>query len=149
MRVTVETVFECSAKWLFEEVQKTSSFLYITAPLMKFVPCNRCWNKRWKQKNYEMKMFLFGVLPLGKYWICIEKDLDAMTIRDNGKGDRISKWDHLITIAPLGEQKTKYCDQIDIEAGVVTVFVYLFVQLFYRYRQSRWRKWIREKYTEK
>ena len=51
----------------------------------------------------------------------------------------VERWDHLITIAPDGPSRTRYRDTVDIEAGLLTPFVWLFAQFFYRHRQRRWR----------
>jgi hypothetical protein len=36
-----------------------------------------------------------------------------------------------------------YMDRIEIEAGVMTLPVWLFANVFYRYRQMKWRKLLR------
>ena len=38
---------------------------------------------------------------------------------------------------------TLYADEIEIRAGLLTVFVWLFAHGFYRYRQMRWQRVIR------
>ena len=51
----------------------------------------------------------------------------------------IRKWDHWITVAPNPDGSTDYRDEVEISAGVLTPFVWIFAQLFYRHRQRRWR----------
>src|SRR5207302_1640781 len=43
-------------------------------------------------------------------------------------------------IRPSGDGQTLYSDEILIETGWVTAFVWLFAQWFYRHRQRRWRR---------
>lgn len=142
MRVHLESIFDCSADWLFDEVQKTESFFYVTKPLMKFIPENNDLADSWQEGKYRMKMYFLGIIPLGRQWIVVEKRKKQRVLRDNGKGQFISKWDHWIKIVNMSEKKSKYIDRIDIEAGLATIPVWLFAQVFYRYRQWRWGKWI-------
>jgi hypothetical protein len=48
-------------------------------------------------------------------------------------------WDHTIRIAeaPSG---CEYSDEIVIRAGLLTFLIWLYANVFYRYRQARWRK---------
>jgi hypothetical protein len=63
----------------------------------------------------------------------------GFSIRDNGHSMLINRWDHRITLEPSGVG-TLYRDHVIIEAGVFTIFIWAFAQLFYRHRQRRWRK---------
>ncbi|MBN2003783.1 MAG: hypothetical protein JXA21_10535 [Anaerolineae bacterium] len=49
-------------------------------------------------------------------------------------------WNHTIRFHPLGTEQLRYTDAIEIEAGLLTVFVWAFAHLFYRHRQRRWKK---------
>jgi len=60
-------------------------------------------------------------------------------LRDNGYSALITTWDHWITVEPDGERGTRYRDEVEVKAGLLTPFVWLFAQVFYRHRQRRWR----------
>ena len=47
------------------------------------------------------------------------------------------RWRHGIRVEQLSEKSCRYTDEI--EAGRMTPAIRLFVTLFYRYRQTRWR----------
>jgi hypothetical protein len=61
-------------------------------------------------------------------------------VRDNGHGDLPRKWDHRITLVPQPGGGTLYTDRVEVGAGVLTPFVWLFAGMFYRHRQRRWRR---------
>ncbi|MCK5223235.1 hypothetical protein KAR04_00570 [Candidatus Calescamantes bacterium] len=48
-------------------------------------------------------------------------------------------WNHTIIIEKDTDGNARYTDIVEIKAGVVTFFVYLFAQLFYRHRQRKWK----------
>ena len=94
-------------------------------------------------------MKIFGWFSFGKHWIVISKpqaENGPYHIRDNGYGDHIKKWDHWINIQDALDEKTLYTDQVDIEAGLLTPVVWLFSQVFYRYRQRRWRELVKNNF---
>ena len=64
------------------------------------------------------------------------------------QGGIVSKWEHLSKVSPTDNDAIiLYTDQIDIEAGLFTPFVWLYAHLFYRYRQLRWKRLISEQVT--
>jgi hypothetical protein len=64
-------------------------------------------------------------------------------IRDNGHGSLAAKWDHLITISQGTDGNVVYTDDVEVSAGWLTPFVWLYAHVFYRYRQYRWRRLVR------
>ena len=42
-------------------------------------------------------------------------------------------------VQPTADGRTRYSDEVLIEAGLLTCFVWAFAQWFYRHRQRRWR----------
>lgn len=87
-----------------------------------------------------------GVMPLGKQWIDVSKPTVETTpgeqryqIRDDGEGTLISQWDHTITIADTDEDHTQYVDEIMVDAGLLTSFIWVYANMFYRHRQFRLR----------
>ena len=102
----------------------------------------------WSDGDYLVGMRLFGLFPFGRQHIVISRSpstTDTYAIRDNGHGDMIRKWDHHITIRsdPTG---THYTDDIQIEAGLLTPFVWLWAEVFYRWRQYRWRQLVQNEF---
>ena len=64
---------------------------------------------------------------------------DHWVLRDNGSGSLIKTWDHLIFLESEGGG-TRYTDEVSIDAGLLTLPIYIYAFIFYSYRQMRWRK---------
>jgi hypothetical protein len=98
--------------------------------------------------TYLIRMKLFGVFPLGTQWIGIEFPANpapgvSYAVRDNGYGQLMRVWDHLITLEPTSDGRTRYTDRVEVNAGLLTPFAWFFAGLFYRHRQRRWRRLVR------
>jgi hypothetical protein len=140
--VQLSSTFESSAERVWAEVQTSRLLLHVAAPLVVFTPAGGTpLPATWSPGRYRVWMWLFGLLPMGRQWVGIETvDLPPghHGIRDNGTGDLVRVWDHLITIAPLGERQCRYTDRVEVKAGVLTPFFWAFARIFYAHRQRRW-----------
>ena len=142
--VELETTLNAAPDRVWEELKKPELLLHIAAGVLSFRPIKPpAFPPRWTPGEYEVAMLWKGFLPVGRQMIVIEypepKD-GARFVRDNGRGGLIRTWDHLITVAPLDDGRTRYVDRVRIEAGALTPFVVLFAERFYRHRQKRWRE---------
>jgi hypothetical protein len=144
MKVTIQTRLACAASRAWEEVQKPRLLNYVASPLLKFAPLNASgFPEIWEEGDFFVSMFVFGFLPLGLERIGISTSAGIegiFRLRDDGGGTLVRSWDHHITIRPAGDEDCLYCDTVDISAGALTPFVWIFAQLFYRWRQHRWRR---------
>lgn len=146
MLVNISTKLNCTPEQAWKEVQTSRLLHYVTSPLLTFKPIVPAkLPELWTEGTYQVGLWIFGLIPFGKHSIVITvEDADPRgqiyQIRDNGYGDLISTWDHRITIQAGEDGKTLYSDSAEIKAGVLTFLIWLYEQLFYRYRQSRWRK---------
>lgn len=98
--------------------------------------------ERWPEGEHRVFMFLFGIVPFGSQTIAVSHGVaedGTVWVRDNGHGFLVRVWDHRIEIKPGPDGTTRYCDTADIKAGLLTVFVWAFAHIFYRWRQARWR----------
>lgn len=149
MKVMVETILQLPAAEVLARVRTPALLRYVAAPLMQFVPLDPPrFPDHWAEGPYRVSTRLFSVVPLGQQTIDISFDGlpgDTFAIRDNGHGELAQRWDHRIEAIAIGERETLYRDTIEIEAGVLTPFVWLFAQVFYRHRQRRWRLLARAK----
>jgi hypothetical protein len=116
---------------------------FVAAPLIKFIPVG-VFPSQWNANtDYEATMFLFGFIPLGQQSIRIRIDTSkqiqnqSYVFVDDGQSNLIPKWYHQIELHKNGYQ-TLYVDTLEIRAGWLTFFVWLFAQVFYWYRQRRW-----------
>jgi hypothetical protein len=141
MIVDVSTVLNCSATKAWNAVQRSSLLLYVIWPLARFVPSGAPFPERWSEGlTMQCKLFVFGVIPMGIHTVHIEKiDQRNYEIQSREHDPLIARWDHLISIKPLGDLKSTYRDTIDIDAGILTFVVWAWANWFYRHRQRRWR----------
>lgn len=144
--VCVTTLLDCHPERAWEEVQKPGLLHYVAAPLLRFEAVDpSVFPERWREGKYLVRMRLFGVLSLGTQWIGIEFPLNrtpgvSHQLRDNGHGQLMRRWDHLITLESTPDGRTRYTDKVVIDAGFLTPLAWVSASLFYRHRQRRWRK---------
>ncbi len=149
MFLEISTELDCSAERAWQEVQTTRLLEYVTRSLLVFEPIEpQVWPKTWQEDKYFVRMKFLGIVPFGQQWIDISildtsAEKQVYQIRDNGHGDLVNKWDHLIIIEEIPTGKTKYTDRLELEAGILTPLVWLYANIFYRHRQKRWQKLVK------
>lgn len=155
MRVKSTTRLDCSPEQVWQEVQTSRLLRYVAAPLITFDPVEPpVLPDVWSEGRYLVAMRLFGLLPFGRQWIVIRLVMADSTpgaqhyqLRDNGHGDHISMWDHWITIAETADGATRYTDEVEVRAGFLTAFIWAYANVFYRYRQWRWRQLVARQFV--
>ena len=127
---------------MWEELQKISTLMYVAYPLLVFKPGNGgTLPEKWDAgKEYSLTLFLFGRIPLGRHIIKLLRiDHESMEILSNEHGGTAKTWNHFMKIEVRGTHELVYRDEIEIRAGILTIFVWAFAQIFYRHRHRRWR----------
>jgi hypothetical protein len=143
MKVYVESVLHCPVEKVWEELQRPALLLEIIRPLFWFVPADGSqFPERWREgATLRCKGYLFGVVPLGTHTIFFERiDSAAREIQSRESDPLVRRWDHLIRAQPTADGRTRYSDEVLIDAGLLTCFVWAFAQWFYRHRQRGWRR---------
>jgi hypothetical protein len=143
MRVYVESVLPCPPEKAWEELQRPALHREVIRPLFRFVPADPPqFPERWPEgATLHFRGYLFGIIPIGTHTIFFERiDPAARELQSREVGRLVRRWDHLVRVRPTGDGRTLYSDEIIIEAGWLTLFVWLFAQWFYRHRQRRWRR---------
>lgn len=151
MQTILTTELDCSHERVWEGVRNTHLLAYVSAPILYFEPVQpKRLPTTWRPANYLVRLKFLGLIPIGLHWIMISFPRRRETgygqefvIRDNGFGKLAKKWDHRITIQPTYDGKTRYTDEVDIEAGLLTLVIWAFSQVFYRHRQKRWRELVK------
>ena len=155
MKLTVSTTLACPPEWAWRKVREPATLLHVASPLLRFEPVEPTQLPDiWEAGAYRVKMKMLGVIPMGTQYVIIT-DMEAddspgnrrYSIRDNGYGDLANRWDHVIDLRENPDGTTFYTDKVDIEAGILTLGVWLFASVFYRWRQMRWRKLARQNNT--
>lgn len=154
MLLVLKTRLACSAERCFDEVKTTRLLRHIAQPLVHFTPVEpSTWPVQWEEREYKVAMHFMGLIPMGHQMVRISGQDHSATagkfsveLRDNGSGALIERWDHRIFIT-ANDGGCDYTDQVDIRAGLLTPFVWLFAWYFYRHRQYRWQQLIRRNFS--
>jgi hypothetical protein len=145
--VDVETFLSAAPQTIYEHALRPALLLHIAAPLVRFRSLEPSgFPPLWTDgEQHKVDMRLFGLLPIGRQTIHIDltqHDPDELLLRDRGSGQLVRTWDHLISLSAQGDGAL-YRDNVRIEAGALTPFIWLFAAIFYRWRQHRWRALVR------
>lgn len=143
MKATIATRIEASISRMWPELQRTDSLLHVASPILLFRPqAGHQLPGEWQAGNtYALGLYAFHILPLGKHFIHVNKiDHDAHEIFTNERGSLTKTWNHRILVKPLGDSSLSYTDEIEIDAGILTPFIWVFAHAFYRHRQRRWKQ---------
>ena len=143
MKAKISTVIKTSEEKMWKELQKISSLMHVTSPLLKFKALDAYQlPDKWEiGKEHQLKLLLFGIIPLGRHFIkIIEIDPEEKLIVSAEHGFLTKTWNHFIKIDSKDDSNIIYTDEIEIKAGVFTLSIWLFAHIFYRYRQRRWKE---------
>lgn len=141
MQIHIETDLAISADQAWETLRKKEAFAYITRGFIGFNNIEQWPNYFDEDVEIETRLVLFGLIPLWKHELrVIRADPQERITESREDGGPVHTWNHLIKITPLDEQRSRYLDEVEIKAGVLTPFIWLFAQLFYRYLQARCRR---------
>ena len=144
MIATIQTYFDIPANKAWNILKKKDNFLYITRGLLGFAGKKEWPETFFQGQEIHTRLIFFHIVPAWKHVLKIVRlDDNLMELFSNEKGGFISTWNHLIKIEPVSADRCNYKDQIDIQAGWMTLGVWLYAQAFYRYRQYRWKRLIR------
>ncbi len=129
-----------SPERVWEHVQTPHLMQHVGSPMIRFVPVGGgSFPEQWSVGEHKAWLYLFGFLPLG--WQVIGIELPApepgrYRLRDNGYSPMIRRWDHRIMVESDGEG-TRYTDEIEVDAGLLTPVVAWGANLFFAHRQRR------------
>jgi ligand-binding SRPBCC domain-containing protein len=143
MRFRFESVLAAPADEVWAMVQRTELLREVAGPLLQFRPAAgsarlpRSWPVG---APLHLRMYLFGVVPLGPHEIVVERiDDRARELQTRERGVLLPKWSHLIRVEPVDARRARYTDEVEFEAGVLTPLVGAFSRAFFWYRHRRWR----------
>ena len=146
MIARISTELACSEQALWQKIIEPSSLQFVASPVLDFRPEQHdALIGEWKVGiPYKLKLYFLKCIPLGRHTIQlvkIDKESNTIVSQENGSLARI--WNHTIRFNQIGQNSVSYSDEIEIHAGWLTPFIWLFAQLFYRHRQRRWKLLLR------
>lgn len=150
MIARIETRLPASAEHVWQALLRRDTFRYITRGALSFDGIE-LWPERFTAgATLTTRMRLLGIVPLWSHQLQVVRiDELARELLSHEHGGLVRRWNHRIKVSPDGARQSHYVDEIDIDAGLLTPLIWLFAQLFYRYRQMRWRYLLRTRLIER
>ena len=142
MKVKISSIFPITPLKLFEDLQNPEILIEAASPIISYIPiAPDTMPSRWEAgKDYLVRLRLFKSLPIGKHRIGIVYfNKETMEAMSDESGAIAKVWTHHMVLEPYGQDDTLYTDEIEIKAGILTIFVWLFANYFYRHRQRKWK----------
>lgn len=142
MFARISTEFACTEDELWERIGQPASLQFVASPLLTFVPAEPgLLDREWEVgRDYSLKLYLLNFIPLGRHTIRLLKvDKEKNIISSCERGTLARVWNHTITFREVTPGRVSYTDEIEIRAGWLTPFIWLFAHAFYRHRQRRWK----------
>lgn len=146
MRVERSSEFERPAPIIAELLFNPETMAFLLRPVVRVVP--RAPDRlpiRWQVGRYQVSLWLFGFIPLGRQDIVITEIVadpgsGRWGMHDDGCGSLMRRWDHRAILKALPDGRARYSDRVEIEAGLVTPAAWLFAWMVFAWRHRRWRR---------
>ena len=150
MTIRKTSVFPASKNEVFKRLQKLETLQKIAYPYATFTPVNGKKNIVWKAGETSSYRFrLFGLIPFGTHTIhVVHFGLDEGIYTHEGN-EYVPVWNHEIILKGIDDTHTEYTDNVTIDAGWKTIFIYLWAVCFYSHRQREWIKLLDKKNIRK
>lgn len=142
MLARISTRFACTQSELWQKLSQPESLQFVASPLLTFTPLEPAvLDREWEVgRDYPLQLYFLRFIPLGRHKIKLVRiDREQNRISSRERGLLAPVWNHEISFREIEPGWVSYTDEIEIRAGWLTPFVWLFAQVFYRHRQRRWK----------
>lgn len=140
MIVRLTTELDAPADEVWTLLKRKQTLLYVTRGLLG-LPDAGAWPEE-QREGLEVRGRL-RFFHLGPGWMheirVVSVDERRRELRTAERGGFVEVWNHLLKVEPICGGRSRYTDEIEVRAGVLTPVVWALAHLFYRYRQARWR----------
>ena len=142
IKIIISSTLNNSAEKIWNKLLNIETLIEICKPMATFKSKINETEMKWEiNKEYIFKLFIYGFLPFGDHKIILKKlDKENKIILSNEYNKIVKIWNHLIIIENLGENEIKYTDEVEIYAGIFTLFTAIWAKLFYKHRQKKWKR---------
>ena len=142
IRIIISSMLNSSSEKIWNKLLDVETLVYICKPMVTFKNTTKEKNMKWElNREYIFKLFIYGFIPFGNHKIILEKiDENNKMIISKEHNNIVKIWNHKIIMENKGENDIKYTDEVDIYAGVFTLFVAIWSIIFYKHRQRKWKK---------
>ena len=142
IKITISSTLNNSAEKIWNKLLNIETLIEICKPMVTFKSKLNDKEMKWEiNKEYIFKLFIYGFIPFGNHKIILKKlDEENKIILSNEYNKIVKIWNHLIFMENLGENEIKYTDEVEIYAGIFTLFTAIWAKLFYKHRQKKWKR---------
>ncbi|SFR63588.1 hypothetical protein SAMN05216203_2021 [Marinobacter daqiaonensis] len=143
MIARISTHFACTESELWQQITKPESLQYVAWPILTFSPIEPgAFDSEWELgRDYPLKLYFLKFIPLGRHTIQLVKiDTEENIIWSRERGLLAPVWNHKISFQETKPGLVSYSDEVEIRAGFLTLLIWVFAHGFYRYRQQRWKR---------
>ena len=140
MIARITTELDAPVQKVWKLLKRKQTFLYVTRGLIG-IPDAEAWPEE-QHEGLKMRgrLRFFHLVPGWEHEIRVESvDEERREVRTTERGGFVKVWNHLLKVELLSGERSRYTDEIEIDAGAFTPVVWAFAHFFYRYRQARWR----------
>jgi ligand-binding SRPBCC domain-containing protein len=139
--VRVGTELAAPPERVWETLKKAETLRYITRGLLGFRPLGPVPDELAPGDVVRIRLLFFHVIPGWVHEIrIVAVDDEARRIETTEHGGSVKTWNHVLSVEAAAAGCTRYTDTITLDAGPFTRLVWAYANLFYRYRQWRWRR---------
>ena len=140
LTLKISSVFPHHENMIMSKLKDLKTLQYIAYPYLTFAPNNGTEKMQWEEnETYVFRLKLFCFIPFGTHAIHIkEMNEEKQVIYTEESNAHVPVWNHRITLSAINAHHTEYTDEVEINAGWKTIFVYLWARCFYAHRQKKW-----------
>ena len=120
----------------FELAQKVELFQYVVAPFIQIRSLHMPDGVS-PGATVSGRLWWFGIVPSWQHHITIVAIADR-EIYTNEHGGPVRTWNHRLTFEPLGDDRCRYTDEIELGDALHDAGTRLFARLMFRHRHRRW-----------
>ena len=143
MKFSLRVSLPCTVSQAFDALHNPDVFRAVSAPFLGFDALSPAqFPTRYESgKTYVVRVKALGVISLGTQEINPVSTAEGMTgtFQDHGRGltgalAQVTKFQHTMTLRPIGVCPTILEDELDFDAGILTPFMGLGFRIFWWWR---------------
>jgi hypothetical protein len=141
MIIRLTTRLPVSADVAWDHLQRIGTFYYVTRGLLGFDVRQPLPERFVAGQSFAGRMRLLHVIPAWTHRLTVLRvDSAGHEILTAEGGGPLKRFGHRLAVEPDGADQCRYTDEVDFDAGWLTLPTAAILWLFFHYRQARWRR---------
>lgn len=139
MKARITTQLPASQTRVWKLLKKSSTLVFVTEKWVTFKSVNP-FPEEWEVGvPIITEVLMFGRPPGSPYAFTFEQiDPRRYRMRTRESGGLVKEWIHTMYTEAVSDDCCRYTDVVEVDAGLLTPMLWLYVKLYYRYRHKRW-----------